>query len=505
MMVFIFVLLCVSISGTVSAAASYQLTVDGQKTNLTPVVVKGSTMVPLKALLDAINFKVSYDSKAGQVTGKRGAKTISVLVRSQSVLLNGVVIPVRQKPVSIRNTVYVPVRFADEVLGAEVELNSVRKIINIRTLAMDLTVKEELPARNDHGEPITLQHRGNIKLKWWFQSESPYENYNGFMGSNETLIFQSYGGNGTMIMNLEGEVLSSKNDAPVEVTARYVKVPDGYDIWILENKKVYIWKGIPLYFGENVGPIFIAADGKPIDGIGYVDAGMDREGNLIVLTTDGLAAFDRNGKRLWVHKEWQTKDGILSAFSHFSWSINGIVSDHSNNLYIQLDGGHVVLDAQGKTVLVEQGFFMPEILEDDTLLYNQSSYRLEDGKIKRIAAPYGDDGFGQYIVSQNHIGQENWVKRMNETGDKALWTYQLSNAKQRKGYSLMGHAVDGGDNVYVLDTGGGVHSLNRDGALRFALDIDNNTISWAEIIPISASELVVVDDNLIMFFEIQNE
>jgi len=494
------VLICIflCVSGTVAAESRYQLTVDGKKPQvpLSPLVVNGNTLVPVRTLFEALGYKVTYNNKTKQFTGQRGAKIVRLTIGAQSALLNGKTVRLQMAPVTINKT-YVPVRFAGDILGAEVEVNSASKTINIRTADMDLTVKEKLPALNDRGQPIELQHRGNVKLKWWFTSESPYEWYDGFVGPDNTLIFRGF--DEFIITNFQGQELAREayDRSKEEIDVRVREGANGYDITIWKNNERYEWSNIPVYRSDPnadsyTGEQIIISDDMNIQ------AQIDNQGNLIILTTEGLAAYNTEGKRLWVHREWQTGEGVLSAFETYP----GIVTDSANNLYVQYFTGHVVLDAHGETVLAGAGLFLPTIMADDTLLFRNSSYRLENRTLNRLASPHGDGTTGDYR-SIDTIGQENWLKRINPATGKTLWTYELSAADRRKGFTLTGFTLiaDNNNNAYISITGGGVHSLMPDGRLRFKLNVNNYSFTASQIIPVTDNTFVIVISNQVLFFE----
>ncbi|MOA49203.1 hypothetical protein D3C78_1720550 [compost metagenome] len=64
--------------------------------------------------------------------------------------------------------------------------------------------------------------------------------------------------------------------------------------------------------------------------------------------------------------------------------------------------------------------------------------------------------------------------------------------------------LDAYGTVYISTQGGTLHALDAaDGSLKFKLVINHRIISSTEVLPLSATELVLINDNAIMFFEIE--
>ncbi|BBI30823.1 copper amine oxidase N-terminal domain-containing protein [Cohnella abietis] len=495
--VFIAILLLLSVCSSVTAAEpiAYRVTIDGNNmnTSLAPQIKNGTTYVPMLPLFEALNTKISIDNKTKEIVGKRGSKTFKLTVGSKNAMLNGAKIVLSQPPLMIKGNVYVPIQLANRLLGAEIETKVSAKTINVRSIAIDLTITEKLPINNDGNEPITLQHPGNVKLKWWFKDESPHQRYTGYVGPNRTLIFKGFGDR--IDTDYNGHKLyedAYQRESSYSFQARIGA--KGYDIIAQKDKDIHKWSGISLYLGSNVSTTFII-DGEPSYDLLNIKAGIDVYGNLIVLTTEGLAAYNPAGKQLWVRREWPTKNGTLSAFEA------GLsVSDYSENrLYIQNFAGYAIVDSKGEAVFAANDYFHPEITSDELMLFNDSSYRLVDGQLKLVGSSYSDGTTGNYVS----LEKENSLKRMDLTGKKPLWIYEQPLKEKSKGYSLFSElVVDLDGNAYISTTGGTVHSLDQAGNLRFVLHVDNGSISSTQIIPLSSTTFVAIDKNNVMCFEV---
>ncbi|GMK37682.1 hypothetical protein PCCS19_07360 [Paenibacillus sp. CCS19] len=488
--------LSISSSATAAEPTAYGVTVDGMKiAALAPQSKNGMTYVSIIPLFEALDTKMTVDSKKQKVEGTRGKKKFTLTVGSKSAKLNGAAITLDQAPLLINNTVYVPVQIANKLVGAEIEKNVSAKIINVRSYSIDLTVKEKLPITNDKDLPITLQHRGNVKLKWSFKDESPHQQYTGYVGPNQTLIFKGFGDQ-RIDTDYSGHKLYEEEgyqSASYEFEAR--KSSNGYDIIARSDDDSRKWQGIDLYLDSNVESIFYI-DNKPSLDFLYINAAVDKNGNLIVLTKEGLAAYNAQGERQWVRTGWSTEEGTLSAFE------DGLTisADSENRLYIQNYAGYAVVDAAGEALWTAEGYFQPDITSEGLMLYYGGSYRIEDGQLNSVGSPYMDYTRGNYVSTY----EENSLKRMDKTGTKPLWIFEQSLKEKNRGYSLFSSTlvVDGDGNAYISTTGGTVYSLDPAGNLRFMLNVDNGTISSTQIIPLSSTTFVAIDNNNVMYFEV---
>jgi len=91
------------------------------KFDVPPVVESGRTLVPFRAIAEALEAEVSYDAKKKQVTVTRGDTVVVLTLGSKTALVDG-------KPVTMdvpgklkNNRVLVPLRFLSEALQADVK------------------------------------------------------------------------------------------------------------------------------------------------------------------------------------------------------------------------------------------------------------------------------------------------------------------------------------------------------------------------------------------------
>ena len=124
------------IIGTVeeeSVAKPIAVTVNGTTVvfDQPPVILKGRTMVPLRAILEALGTQVNWDAEKQTVTATKGAVTIIVEIGSKQATVNGAVKTLDVPALIIKNRTMVPVRFISESLGAEVNWDGKSQTVKI--------------------------------------------------------------------------------------------------------------------------------------------------------------------------------------------------------------------------------------------------------------------------------------------------------------------------------------------------------------------------------------
>lgn len=85
-----------------------------------PVVMKGSTLVPLRAIFEKLGAEVTWNAKEQSVTAKKGDSTVWLKIGSSKAKINGRNVDLQSPPQTINGSTMVPLRFVSEALGAEV-------------------------------------------------------------------------------------------------------------------------------------------------------------------------------------------------------------------------------------------------------------------------------------------------------------------------------------------------------------------------------------------------
>ena len=109
--------------------------IDGQllHTDVPPIILQGRTMVPLRAIFEALDIEVEYDAATRTITGTTDEINIQLTVDSTRATVNGEEVTLDVPATVIDGRTMVPVRFIAESTGAEVEWEARTRTVLITT------------------------------------------------------------------------------------------------------------------------------------------------------------------------------------------------------------------------------------------------------------------------------------------------------------------------------------------------------------------------------------
>jgi phosphate transport system substrate-binding protein len=111
-----------TLSVTAFAANPVKLIVDGTtlSTEATPIIINGTTVVPISAVSSAFGALTTWDAKTRKVTVNTASKIIVLTLNSKTALVNNVPKTMQGPATIVSGRTMVPVRFIAETLGADV-------------------------------------------------------------------------------------------------------------------------------------------------------------------------------------------------------------------------------------------------------------------------------------------------------------------------------------------------------------------------------------------------
>lgn len=102
-------------------------------TDVPPLVLHGRTMVPLRAIFEALAINVEWFPDSGTIIGTRGDTRIELAVDSTRTLVNGTAGVLDVPATIIEGRTMVPVRFIAESTGQDVVWEATTRTVNITT------------------------------------------------------------------------------------------------------------------------------------------------------------------------------------------------------------------------------------------------------------------------------------------------------------------------------------------------------------------------------------
>ncbi|MGC9125373.1 MAG: copper amine oxidase N-terminal domain-containing protein [Caldisericaceae bacterium] len=113
-------------------------TVDGASNTLDspPIIKNGRTLLPIRAIIEALSGSVAWDANAKKVTISLGSNSIELWIGKSTATVNGVSKPIDSSnnsvvPEIISGRTMLPVRFVTENLGAKVDWDGTTNTVTI--------------------------------------------------------------------------------------------------------------------------------------------------------------------------------------------------------------------------------------------------------------------------------------------------------------------------------------------------------------------------------------
>lgn len=156
---FMFMAVLLSICFTTSPTAASPppaIFIDGSQLSfdVPPVIENGRTLVPVRAIFEALGASVMWDEATQTVTAAKANTVIKLTVAQNTAYKNGTAVALSTPPIAVEGRVLVPLRFVSEALGAEVAWNEEKQAIGIKS-APPSRVDETLPMHQYSDTEVT--------------------------------------------------------------------------------------------------------------------------------------------------------------------------------------------------------------------------------------------------------------------------------------------------------------------------------------------------------------
>lgn len=132
--ILLILVLVLLLSTTIFASNNINIYIDNVLIeNAKGTIVNGSTLVPLRAIFEALGASVDWDSKIQTVTSKKGDITIELTIGKTTARRNGIDITLTTPGQIINGVTMVPLRFIGEAFGGMVNWDGVTRSVYITT------------------------------------------------------------------------------------------------------------------------------------------------------------------------------------------------------------------------------------------------------------------------------------------------------------------------------------------------------------------------------------
>ncbi len=124
-------------------------------TGTPPQQIKGSTLVPMRGIFEALGATVRFDKATQTVYGQKGATAIVLPVGALTATVNGQPQPLPLAAQLVHGTTLVPLRFISQSLGASVAWNPATSTVTIQTLDPHLAALPTVPGNTTLSGEVT--------------------------------------------------------------------------------------------------------------------------------------------------------------------------------------------------------------------------------------------------------------------------------------------------------------------------------------------------------------
>lgn len=148
----VFLTLLILVSSTIPVMANNNITVkiDGQQIefDVPPQLINDRTMVPLRAIFEALGATVDWNNDTQTVTSTKGNTTISLTINNPTMYVNGADVALDSPACLVSGRTLVPVRAISEAFGTTVEWDGTTNTVLINTNSAFETLVELIKSKD---------------------------------------------------------------------------------------------------------------------------------------------------------------------------------------------------------------------------------------------------------------------------------------------------------------------------------------------------------------------
>ena len=126
-----------------------------------PVIIKGRTLVPIRAIIEELGGTIDWDNNTKKVTIKFKNKTIELWIDKTIAKVDGLIAELDVAPQIINGRTMLPIRFVTEELGCSVDWNDKTKTI---TITYEEKAPQVIDKLSSSGEKVFTSSGGELTL-----------------------------------------------------------------------------------------------------------------------------------------------------------------------------------------------------------------------------------------------------------------------------------------------------------------------------------------------------
>lgn len=121
------------VSAVYGGEKSISLQINGSEISaeVPPTVIDGRTMVPVRAIFEAVGANIDFDAETKTITARKGDTTVNMTVGANAVTVNNKEVQLDAPAVIVNGRTLAPARFVAETFGYTVQWDAENKIVKI--------------------------------------------------------------------------------------------------------------------------------------------------------------------------------------------------------------------------------------------------------------------------------------------------------------------------------------------------------------------------------------
>jgi hypothetical protein len=125
-------------------------------TSVAPIQVNGRTLVPMRDIFEALGATVQWNPVTRGIIATRAGTNVGLQIGSNAASLNNQRLTLDQPPIVMRGSTLVPLRFVSEALGAQVNWNSAQRLVSVFESGSQVASSRSISVPRGAVVPVTM-------------------------------------------------------------------------------------------------------------------------------------------------------------------------------------------------------------------------------------------------------------------------------------------------------------------------------------------------------------
>ena len=176
------------VSAVYGGEKSISLQINGSEISaeVPPTVIDGRTMVPVRAIFEAVGANIDFNAETKTITAKKGDTTVNMTVGAKIATVNSKEVQLDAPVVIVNGRTLAPARFVAETFGYTVQWDAENKIVKItgEESSTETTTETSTETTTESTTETTTKATATSSSKKYYDEYSDVLDYGTFSGAN---------------------------------------------------------------------------------------------------------------------------------------------------------------------------------------------------------------------------------------------------------------------------------------------------------------------------------